>query len=355
MLVATMANAEGSSAGREAPFRVAAVQAAPVFLDRDATVAKACALIAEAGGAGARLVAFPEAFIPGYPFWVWLIPAGNTAGLRELYAELLDQSISIPSPATDRLCAAARAARVAVAIGINERNVEASGTTLYNSLLYIDEAGRILGSHRKLVPTAGERLVYGQGDGSTLAVHDLAIGKVGGLVCWENYMPLARYAMYAAGVQIYIAPTWDRGEPWISTLRHIAKEGRVYVLGCCSAMRRDDVPDRLPFKEKLVPDAEWINPGDSAIVDPDGKFLVEPLRHREEILYAEVDPRQLRGPRWQLDVAGHYGRPDVFQLTVQRGPRPMVRVADAPASELEESDRSDRRTPPGNLTRQLIG
>jgi hypothetical protein len=128
----------------------------------------------------------------------------------------LAQSISIPSPATDRLCAAARAARVAVAIGINERNVEASGTTLYNSLLYIDEAGRLLGSHRKLVPTAGERLVYGQGDGSTLAVHDLAIGKVGGLVCWENYMPLARYAMYAAGVQIYIAPTWDRGEPWIS-------------------------------------------------------------------------------------------------------------------------------------------
>lgn len=141
-------------------------------------------------------------------------------------------------------------------------------------------------------------------------------------------MPLARYAMYAWGVQIYVAPTWDRGEPWISTLRHIAKEGRVYVLGCCSAMRRSDVPDRYTFKEKFLPDSEWINPGDSTIIDPDGKFLVEPVKHREEILYAEVDPRQLRGPRWQLDVAGHYGRPDVFELTVRRGARPMIRVED---------------------------
>lgn len=138
-------------------------------------------------------------------------------------------------------------------------------------------------------------------------------------------MPLARYALYAWGVQLYAAPTWDRGEPWTSTLRHIAKEGRVYVIGCCSAVRRSDVPDRYAFKS-LLPDGEWINPGDSAIVDPDGKFLVEPVRHREEILYAEVDPRQLRGPRFQLDVAGHYGRPDVFQLTLHREPRPMLRV-----------------------------
>jgi nitrilase len=146
-------------------------------------------------------------------------------------------------------------------------------------------------------------------------------------------MPLARYAMFAWGVQIYVAPTWDRGEPWISTLRHIAKEGRVYVLGCCSAMRRSDVPDRYAFKEKFLPDSEWINPGDSTIIDPDGKFLVEPVKNREEILYAEVDPRQLRGPRWQLDVAGHYGRPDVFELTVRRGARPMIRVEDGPDGE----------------------
>ena len=318
------------SDAKDAPFLVAAAQAAPVFLDREATVDKACALIAEAGARGARLIAFPEGFIPAYPFWVWFIPAGNTHALRELYSELLDQAVTVPSDATDRLCAAAREAGINVAVGINERNAEASGSTLYNSLLYIGADGRILGCHRKLVPTAGERLVHGQGDGSTLAAYDLDIGKVGGLICWENYMPLARYAMYAWGVQIYVAPTWDRGEPWISTLRHIAKEGRVYVLGCCSAMRRSDVPDRYTFKEKFLPDSEWINPGDSTIIDPDGKFLVEPVKNREEILYAEVDPRQLRGPRWQLDVAGHYGRPDVFELTVRREARPMVRVEDGP-------------------------
>ena len=322
------------SDAKDAPFLVAAVQAAPVFLDREATVDKVCALIAEAGARGARLIAFPEGFIPAYPFWVWFIPAGNTHALRELYSELLDQAVAVPSDATDRLCAAAREAGVNVAVGINERNAEASGSTLYNSLLYIGADGRILGCHRKLVPTAGERLVHAQGDGSTLAAYDLDlgdnIGRVGGLICWENYMPLARYAMYAWGVQIYVAPTWDRGEPWISTLRHIAKEGRVYVLGCCSAMRRSDVPDRYTFKEKFLSDSEWINPGDSTIIDPDGKFLVEPVKNREEILYAEVDPRQLRGPRWQLDVAGHYGRPDVFELTVRREARPMIHVEDGP-------------------------
>jgi nitrilase len=311
------------------PFLVAAVQASPVFLDRAATVEKACSLIAEAGAHGARLAVFPEGFIPAYPLWAWFIPAGETHALRELYAELLEQSVSIPGAATDRLCAAAREAGIAVAMGINERNTEASGTTLYNSLLYIGADGRLLGSHRKLVPTAGERLVHGQGDGSTLEVYDLPIGRLGGLICWENYMPLARYALYAWGVQIYAAPTWDRGEPWISTLRHIAKEGRAYVIGACSAMRRSDVPDRYAFKEKHLPQTEWLNPGDSTIIDPDGKFLVEPVRNREEILYAEVDPKRLSGPRWQLDVAGHYGRPDVFELTVHREVRPMVRVVEA--------------------------
>jgi nitrilase len=313
---------------QDAPFVVAAVQAAPIFLDRAATVEKACDLIAEAAARGARLVVFPEGFIPSYPFWVWFIPAGETNVLRELYAELLENAVTLPGEAADRLCAAARAAGVHVAMGINERNTEASGTTLYNTLLYIGADGRVLGKHRKLVPTAGERLVHAQGDGSTLEVFDLPIGRLGGLICWENYMPLARYALYAWGVEIYVAPTWDRGEPWISTLRHIAKEGRAYVIGCCSAVRRSDVPDRYAFKEKYLPPGEWLNPGDSAIVDPDGKLLVEPVRHREEILYAEVDLRRVRGPRWQLDVAGHYGRPDVFQLTVRREARPMIRVLD---------------------------
>lgn len=312
-----------------APFRIAAVQAAPVFLDLDATVEKACALIAEAGANGARLVVFPEAFLPTYPFWIWFVPAGRTAVLRELYAELLDNAVAVPGDATARLGAAAREAGVHVAMGINEINTEASGTTLYNSILYLGSDGRVLGKHRKLVPTAGERLVHAQGDGSTLDVYDLPIGRLSGLICWENYMPLARHALYAGGVELYVAPTWDRGEPWMSTLRHVAKEGRTYVVGCCSAVHRDSIPERYGFMEEFLPaDLEWINPGGSAIVDPDGKLVVEPVLQREEILYADVDPAKLRGPRWQLDVAGHYGRPDVFRFSVDR--RAHTSAADVP-------------------------
>ena len=309
------------------PFLIAAAQAAPVFLDRAATVDKACALIAEAGARGVNLLAFPEGFVPGYPLWCWHIPAGETMALRELYAELVDNALDVPGPEVRRLADAAREAGVGVAIGINERNAESSGTTLYNSLLFIGADGAVLGCHRKLVPTAGERLIHGQGDGSTLAVHDMGVARVSGLVCWENYMPLARYALYAWGTQIWVAPTWDRGEPWLSTLRHIAKEGRVYVIGCCSAMRAADVPDRLAFKSRL-PAAEWINPGDSAIVDPDGKLIAGPVREREEMLVAEVEPRKMVGPKWQLDVVGHYARPDVFELRVRREGGPPVRAAD---------------------------
>jgi nitrilase len=309
------------------PFLVAAVQAAPIFLDLEATVEKACSLIAQAGAAGARLAVFPEGFLPGYPLWVWFIPSGETHALRELYCELVENAVTVPGKATERLCEAAREAGVAVAMGINELDTRASRATLYNSVLYIGADGRLLGSHRKLVPTVGERIVHGQGDGSTLDVYELPFGRLSGLVCWENYMPLARYALYAQGVQIYVAPTWDRGEPWLSTLRHIAKEGRVYVVAACSALQKADIPDRLSFKARFLTGGdEWINPGDSAIVHPDGKLLAGPAHQEETILYAEVDPRQMVGPRFQLDVAGHYGRPDVFELTVHREARPVVHL-----------------------------
>ena len=310
----------------DSPFLIAAVQAAPVFLDRAATLEKACALVARAAAAGARLVVFPEAFLPSYPFWVWHVPAGESATLRELYAELVMQSVTVPGLETARLAAAAREHRVAIAIGIDELNAEASGSSLYNTLLLFDEKGRLRARHRKLVPTAGERLVHAPGDGSTLAVHDLGWARVSGLVCWENYMPLARYALYAWGAEVHLAPTWDRGEPWLSTLRHIAKEGRVYVVGCCTALRRGDVPDRWAFKERWVAGGEWINPGGSAIVDPDGKLLAGPAHEEETILLAEVDRRRVHGPRYQLDVAGHYARPDVFELRVRRVARPVLHV-----------------------------
>jgi nitrilase len=221
-----------------------------------------------------------------------------------------------------------------VAIGVNERNAEASDATLFNTLLYVGPDGAIVGKHRKLIPTGGERLVWGCGDGSDLEVYDLPFGRVSGLICWENYMPLARYALAAWGAQIHVAPTWDRGEPWLSTMRHAAKEGRAVVIGCCQAVRKDDIPDDLAFKAKYLSDIEgWINPGGSVIVDPDGKIIAGPANELETILYADVRQAQLVGPRWQLDIAGHYARPDVFELIVHRRPTPMIREHnDSPAS-----------------------
>jgi len=298
---------------------VAAAQLSPAFLDRDATVERAVAAIHEAAARGARLIVFPEAFIPGYPLWVWSIPPGDTQTLRALYTELLRQAVSVPDATTERLCRAAREARILVVIGMNERNSEASSTSLFNSVLFIDAEGRLLGKRRKLVPTSGERLVHAMGDGSTFDVYDTAVGRLGGLICWENYMSLARHAMYCWGLEVLVTPTWDRGEAWLSTLRHVAREGRVYVIGCGNAMRASDVPDRLSFKSLLKPDDDgWVNTGDSAIVDPDGKFVTGPCHGAQEIIYGEIDLDKVTGPRWQLDVGGHYGRPDVFRLLVNR-------------------------------------
>ena len=307
-----------------APFKVAAVQAAPVFLDLEASLDKACRLIAEAGGQGARLIVFPEAFLSGYPDWVWTLPPRERAAIDALYAELLESAVVVPGPATERLGRAAREAGAWVVIGASERNVEASGASVYNALLFFDEQGRLAGKHRKLVPTGGERLMWAQGDGSTLRVYDTPFGRLGGLICWENYMPLARYAMYAWGAQILAAATWDHGEPWLSTLRHIGKEGRLFVIGCCQALRRDAIPERYEFKRHYPAERTWINPGESAIADPDGKLIAGPLREQEGILYAEIDPKRLTGPKWMLDVAGHYARPDVFEFAVRRVPRSLV-------------------------------
>jgi nitrilase len=212
-----------------------------------------------------------------------------------------------------------------VAIGINERNAEASDTTLYNSLIYFDDSGKLIGKHRKLVPTAGERLVHAAGAGDTLEVIPTPLGRIGGLICWENYMPLARYALYAWGAQIILSPTWDEGEPWLSTIRHIAKEGRAYVVAPGIAMRGADIPDTFEFKKKFFnKQEEWFKKGDSSIVNPDGKIIAGPVREKEEILYAEIDPRETLGSRWKLDVAGHYARPDVFELIVHKRSSPMV-------------------------------
>ena len=311
------------------PFRVAAVQAAPVFMDREATVEKACRLIKEVGKNGAKLAVFPETFIPTYPDWIWNVPPGQIALNQELYGELLDQSVSIPGPVTDTLRQAARDTGIFVSIGINERNDNASGGSLFNTNILIDPLGNLISRHQKLVPTVSERTVWAYGDPSTLDVYDTEIGKIGGLICHENYMPLPRYSLYARGIEIYLAPTYDEGDTWHSTLRHIGREGRVYVVGCCMALRKEDILSRLPQLEPYYKDAgEWINSGNSMISDPEGNILAGPLSKDEGILYADVDPAVIRNTRWNLDVAGHYARPDAFQLTMRSTPTPILRIED---------------------------
>ncbi len=325
--------------GSSDTFTVAAVQAAPVFLDLEASTEKACALIREAAEHGADLAVFPEAFLPGYPLWTWFIPPVQTHPLRELYAELHAQSVSLSGPAVMRLCEAAMEARITVAIGINEVNTEASSATLYNTLLYISHEGTVLGRHRKLIPTAAERLIWGRGNGGDLDVYDTPVGRLGGLICWEHYMPLARYALSTLGIQVHVAPTWDRGEPWTSTLRHIAKESRCPVIGSCQPFHMDDIPDRLAFKTEYLADApDWLNPGGSVIINPDGKIIDGPLLEKEGFLYATFNRTELVGPRWQLDTAGHYSRPDIFTLHWRRHPDEMLRFQQGLRPHTPEAD-----------------
>jgi nitrilase len=296
---------------------VAAVQATPVFLDREATTEKACQLVKEAAGNGARLVVFPETFIPTYPDWVWRVPAWDD---QQLVTRLYDQAVTIPGPTVDRLGEAAREAAAYVAMGINELD----GGTLYNTLLYLSPEGELVGRHRKLMPTGGERTVWGYGDGSTLDVVQTEFGVLGGLICWENYMPLARAAMYAAGVEVYVAPTWDNSDSWVATLRHIAKEGRCYVIGVAPLLRGSDVPEDLRGDVYGGAD-DWMSRGHSTIVAPGGDVLAGPLLEQEGILYAEVDRSRVLTQRRMFDPVGHYSRPDVFTLTVNTRPqRPVV-------------------------------
>jgi len=295
---------------------IAAVQASPHFLNLEKTVDKACELISQAGKQGARLVVFPEVYLTGYPDWVWVVPNGEGSILDELYAELIENAVEIPDKATKRLCQAANDAGVYVVMGVHERNSESSGSSLFNSLIYIDDQGSIIGKHRKLIPTGGERLIWGQGDGSTLPAFNTPFGKLGGLICWENYMPLARQAMYSQGTQIYAAPTWDSSENWLDSLRHIAREGGMYVVGCCMALRVDDIPDRFEFKQMYSGDREWINIGNSCIINPRGEFVAGPVEKREEIIYAEIDLRVIAKSKRMFDVSGHYARPDVFTFEI---------------------------------------
>jgi len=300
-----------------APFLAAAVQAAPVFLEQEPTVEKACRLIADAAVRGAKLIVLPEAFVPGYPVWVWFLPLSRRAEVASLYRQLVENSVDVPGPVVERIGAAARAAGAWVAIGVNERNAAKSGTTLYNTLLLFNDRGELVERHRKLMATGGERLIWTHGEPVPLKVHDTPLGRMGGLICWENYMPLARFSLYEQGAQIHLAPTWDKSDQWIASMRHIAREGRVYVIGVCQALHRDQVPDRFPFKDSLPAGLDWLNVGNSMIVDPEGVVLAGPVAEREDILMAEIDPGRTAGSRWIFDVAGHYNRTDLFRFEMR--------------------------------------
>jgi nitrilase len=301
-------------------FLASVIQRPPVLLDRAATLAQAARSVADAAAAGARLVVLPEGHVPGYPSWIWRLAAGRDGALMaQLHARLQAQAVDLDAGDLEPLCAAARAHGVVVVCGVNEIERRRGGATLYNTAVVIGADGALLNRHRKLMPTNPERLVHGTGDASGLRVVDTPVGRIGTLICWENYMPLARYALYAQGVEIYVAPTYDSGEGWLATMRHIALEGRCWVIGSGCVLRAADLPDDFPSRSQLFPDAqEWINDGDSVIVDPQGKPVAGPLRREAGCLSAEIDLARVAPARRTLDVAGHYARPDIFELTVHR-------------------------------------
>jgi nitrilase len=292
------------------PVTVACAQVEPVLFDRDATIDRIAEIAKEAAGNDARLVLFPEAFIPAYPSnrWVRFLAGGQDT--KAVYAKLARASLELPSPDSERLGAIAQEHDLWLAVGANELD----GGTIYNSLLLYGPDGELALHHRKLVPTNHERLVWGQGDGAGLEAVETGLGRVGGLICWENFMPLARFALYESGVEIYLAPTAEDSEQWHDSMKHIARESRAFVLSCCVFQRASSYPEDV----QLAEGDELVGRGGSAILAPDGSYLAGPLWDEEGILYAELDPQQLYEERQRFDPAGHYHRPDVFRLKIRR-------------------------------------
>jgi nitrilase len=310
-------------------FKAAVVQTPPVLLNRDKTIAKAIASIDEAARAGASLIVFPETFVPGYPAWIWrLKPGGDMRLTADIHARLRDNAVDLAKGGLQLVQDAAAEHKMTVVLGINERDSAFSGTTLFNTVVVIGADGTLLNRHRKLMPTNPERMVWGMGDGAGLRVVDTPVGRLGSLICWENYMPLARYALYAQDIEIYVAPTWDAGESWIASMRHIAKEAGCWVIGVSTAIQTEDIPEDFPDRDKLFEPGEWINDGDAVVVKPMGAIAAGPLHRQKGILYADIDVEAARRARRSLDVCGHYSRPDVFEFSVNRKPLRPVTFSD---------------------------
>jgi len=303
-------------------FKVAVVQATPVLFDRERTLRKVQSLVAEAARQGARLVLFPEAFVSAYPRGLdfgAVVGSRSDAG-REQFRRYWESSVDVPGSAVEALARTAKRGGVYLVIGVIERD----RGTLYCTVLFFSPKGEYLGKHRKVMPTASERLVWGFGDGSTMPVFDTALGRIGAVICWENYLPLMRAAMYAKGIELYCAPRADPRDSWIASMRHIAVEGRCFVLSCNQFNRKRDFPSDYGASLGGDPDA-IVNRGGSCIVDPFGKFLAGPNTEDEVILTAEIDRAQMIRGKFDLDVVGHYARPDIFQLLVdERAKKPVT-------------------------------
>lgn len=315
--------------------KAAVVQAAPVGFDQTATLDKVRDLTASAAGEGAKLVVFPEAFVSAYPKGLDFgarIGMRSAAG-RDDFRRYFDSAVDVPGPAVESLGQVARDNDVYLVVGVIERD----GGTLYCTILFFDNEGIYLGKHRKLMPTAMERLVWGFGDGSTLPVFDTPFGRMGAVICWENYMPLLRMAMYGKGVQIYCAPTADDRDGWVASMRHIALEGRCFVLSCNQFTRRRDFPDDYDAIQGDEPETV-ISRGGSVIVSPLGELLAGPDYDGETVLSAELDLDEIARGKYDFDVAGHYARPDVFQLSVDERRRSPVLYSGEPADESGNTD-----------------
>lgn len=303
--------------------RAAVVQPSGHPFDSAAALNSVRRLAREAHDQGAELAVFPEAFVGGYPWGLAFGTAvgGRSPAGRRAWERYWASAIEVPGPAADTLGAIAEEFRLHLAVGVIERDSTYSHGTLFCTLLYFGPDGSLIGKHRKLKPTAAERLIWGEGDGSTLTVVDTPLGKLGGLICWENYMPLARMAMYGKGVEIYLAPTADARDRWQSTLRHIALEGRCFVLGCNQYVQKSSYPTDLEIVSEL---ADWPDPlcrGGSAIYSPAGDCIAGPLWDHEGMLVADLDMGEIARGKFDFDVTGHYARADVFKLDVNEAPQ----------------------------------
>ena len=307
---------------------IAIAQLSPVWLNKKATLKKIEEAVQEAASQHAQLVCFGETLLPGYPFWLELTDGArfNAPIQKEIFAHYLKEAVNIEAGDLNSLCALAKQYNIAIYIGCAERAMDRAGHSVYCSLVYIDNQGIISSIHRKLMPTYEERLAWSFGDGNGLKVHDLGAFTVGGLNCWENWMPLARTALYAQGENLHVAVWPGNVRNTIDLTRHIALENRMYVLSVSGLMRKMDIQNDMPHHDLIRQNApEFLSNGGSCIAAPDGTWIIEPIVEKEIVVTATINLNEVRKERQNFDPSGHYSRPDVFQLTVNTQRQKLVR------------------------------